>query len=127
MLVCFIVAIFTLRRRVSFVTLGRRGDTIYFDLYSAKRCLIHRIKKRVLSLLILGNLYRMFSNVYNSSGSSTGGATIPPPPVVTSSINYQETNSFLSYSTRSVFPISPTTINSTSHLLSKYETFEHFG
>ena len=34
MLVYFIVAIFTVQSRVSFVTLGRRGDTIYFDLYS---------------------------------------------------------------------------------------------
>ena len=33
MLVYFIVAIFTVQSRVSFV-LGRRGDTIYFDLYS---------------------------------------------------------------------------------------------
>ena len=34
MLVYFIVAIDTVQSRVSFVTLGRRGDTIYFDLYS---------------------------------------------------------------------------------------------
>ena len=37
MLVYFIVAIFTVQSRVSFVTLGRRGDTIYFDLYSSNR------------------------------------------------------------------------------------------